>query len=340
MLGAVRELWAPHLSGMAADQKQVHVTAMRTHRFGLHLTDFTDQAWSGARLLPRLSAVCQALEDTVVFDTLWINDHLLHLGPDGPSAPRPETMMLLAAAAARTTTLRLGMLVAAATFRHPALLVKMTTTLDVLSGGRAVLGIGAGHPRSEGEHVTYGIPPLGERLDRLEDTLRLTRTMLNGDGPPNSPAPIGPVPVMVGGSGDQRLLRLVARYADMCNFSAPAGDSLELIPHKLEVLKRHCQAVGRDWREIAVTYKGVMVVAASEGLAQEAWRTFCSHRGLPDQMPAFVGTCEQVGYQVGAFLDAGVNEVIVELPEAHDPERLRDASRALEIAAHAQEVRQ
>jgi alkanesulfonate monooxygenase SsuD/methylene tetrahydromethanopterin reductase-like flavin-dependent oxidoreductase (luciferase family) len=244
-------------------------------------------------------------------------------------------MMLLAAAAASTSRLRLGLLVASATFRHPALLVKMVTTLDVLSGGRAVLGIGAGHPRTEVEHRAYGIPfpPLGERIDRLEDALRLTRSMLRGEGPPNAPAPIGPLPVMVGGSGERRMLRLVARYADMCNLSGPAGDDLSTIPHKLDVLARHCIAVGRDRSDITVTYKAMLIVAASEAGAREAWDAYRADRGLPAQTPAFVGTQEQVGSQVGAFLDAGIDEVIVEVPGGHDPDALSEAGRALDLAA-------
>jgi alkanesulfonate monooxygenase SsuD/methylene tetrahydromethanopterin reductase-like flavin-dependent oxidoreductase (luciferase family) len=310
---------------------------MTRHRFGLHLTDYAHPAWAGAQLLPRLSSVCEALEESPAFDTLWLNDHLHHLGPEGPGAPRPESMMLLAAAATRTSTLRLGLLVASATFRHPALLVKMVTTLDVLSGGRAVFGLGAGHPRSEVEHRAYGIPfpPLGERLDQLEEALRLTRAMLRQEGPPNVPAPVGPLPVMVGGSGEQRLLRLVARYADMCNFSAPAGDSLALIPHKLEVLKRHCEAVARDWKEITVTYKSVLVVGDGEQEARHAWDAYRAARGLPPGTLALVGTSDQVARQVAAFLDAGVDEVIVELPEAHDPGTIRVASKSLEMAAEA-----
>jgi alkanesulfonate monooxygenase SsuD/methylene tetrahydromethanopterin reductase-like flavin-dependent oxidoreductase (luciferase family) len=308
---------------------------MTTHRFGLHLTDFTHPAWSGAQLLPQLTAVCRTLEDSEAFDTLWLPDHLHHLGPEGPAAPRPESMMLLAAASVPTSDLRLGLLVASATFRHPALLVKMVTTLDVLSGGRAVLGLGAGHPRTEVEHRTYGIhfPPLGERLDRLEEALRLVRAMLAGYGPPNSPAPLGPLPVMVGGSGERRLLRLVARYADMCNFSAPAGDGLDAIPHKLRVLERHCAAVGRDRREITVTYKSVMVVAASEASAHQDWDAYRAPRGLPTESAAFVGTPEQVARQVAAILDAGVDEVIVEVPDAHDLDTLRQADEVLQMAA-------
>jgi alkanesulfonate monooxygenase SsuD/methylene tetrahydromethanopterin reductase-like flavin-dependent oxidoreductase (luciferase family) len=305
---------------------------MTAHRFGLHLVDFSHPAWAGARLLPRLTAVCQALEDSEAFDTLWLPDHLHHLGPEGPGAPRPESMMLLAAATVPTSHLRLGLLVASATFRHPALLVKMVTTLDVLSGGRAVLGLGAGHPRTEVEHTAYGIPfpPLGERLDRLEEALRFVRAMLAGYGPPNSPAPLGPLPIMVGGSGERRLLRLVARYADMCNFSAPAGDGLDAIPHKLDVLDRHCAAVGRDRREITVTYKSMMVVAPTEAAAGQAWDAYRRPRWLPAESAAFVGTPEVVARQVAGILEAGVDEVIVELPEPLDVERLREAGEVLQ----------
>ena len=322
---------------MAGARREVHGAGMTTQRFGLHLTDYSHPAWADTQLLPRLSLVCETLEESPAFDTLWLNDHLHHLGPEGPGAPRPESMMMLAAAATQTSTLRLGLLVASATFRHPALLVKMVSTLDVLSGGRVVLGLGAGHPRSEVEHRAYGIPfpPLGERLDQLEEALRLTRAMLRRDGPPNIPAPVGPLPVMVGGSGEQRLLRLVARYADMCNFSAPGGDSLALIPHKLEVLKRHCEAVGRDWKEITVTYKSVMVVDDSEQEARQAWDDYRAARGLPGEALAFVGTPDQIAHQVAAFLDAGVDEVIVELPEAHDPGTIRAASESLEMAVQA-----
>lgn len=199
-----------------------------------------------------------------------------------------------------------------------------------------MLGLGAGHPRSEVEHRAYGIsfPPLGERLDRLEDALRLTRAMLRGSGPPNSPPPLGPLPIMVGGSGEQRSLRLVARYADMCNFSALAGDTLASIPHKLEVLKRHCEAVGRDHSEIIVTYKSVMVVAANEATARQRWDAYRGPRGLAPEAPAFVGTSEQVARQVAAILDAGVDNVMVEVPDAHDPDALRVASGTLEMAVN------
>src|SRR5262249_48882964 len=312
-----------------------HGDGMARTRFGLHLTDFSHPAWAGDQLLPRLTAVCQALEDSDAFDTLWLPDHLHHLGPEGPGASRPETMMLLAATALSPSRPRWGPLVAAATFRPPALVVKVVPPLAALPGGGAVRGMGAGHPPPEVEPHAYGIPfpPLGERMDRLEDALRLTRAMLRGDGPPNAPAPIGPLPIMVGGSGERRLLRLVARYADMCNLSGPAGDDLSSIPHKLEVLQRHCAAVGRDRRNITVTYKGMLIVAPSETGARQAWDAYCAARGLPSQTPAFVGTHEQVASQVAAFHDAGVDELIVEVPDGHDPDALHEAARALAMAA-------
>src|SRR5207249_1010064 len=126
-------------------------------------------------------------------------------------------------------------------------------------------------------------------------------------------------PIMVGGSGERRLLRLVARYADMCNLSAPSGDGLDAIPHKLEVLSRHCEAVGRDRAEITVTYKAMIFVAADEATARQAWDAYRVPRRIPEDMVAFVGDHEQVARQVAAFLEAGVDEVIVELPDAHDP---------------------
>jgi alkanesulfonate monooxygenase SsuD/methylene tetrahydromethanopterin reductase-like flavin-dependent oxidoreductase (luciferase family) len=160
--------------------------------------------------------------------------------------------------------------------------------------------------------------------------------MLRGDGPPNSPAPIGPLPVMVGGSGERRLLRLVARYADMGNLSAPSGDGLATIPHKLDVLDRHCVAVGRDRREITVTYKALACVASTDAGARAAWDAYRSAHGLPPLGPedgALVGTPERIADQAAAFLAVGIDDVIVELPNAHDADAVRLAGLALRSAA-------
>ena len=228
-------------------------------RCGLHLTSFRHPGHEDGRLFERTVDLTEALERSATFETLWLADHMHDLGPGGATAPMPESYVLLAALAARTRRLRLGVLATSVTYRPPALLAKMITTLDVISGGRAILGIGAGHPRTEGEQRAYGIefPPIGERMDRLEEALQIIRGMFREDttsfdgrhyhvqSARNFPRPVQPVGprILVAGSGERRLLRLVARYADMCNLSFPSGDHLAGLPRKLEVLARHCEAL-------------------------------------------------------------------------------------------------
>src|SRR5437763_401840 len=143
-------------------------------RIGLHLTGFPEE-----HLFERTAELADELERRCTFSSLWLTDHVHHLGPDGPTAPMPEPYVLLSAFAGRTHALRLGVLATSVTYRSPALLAKMVTTLDVISGGRAVLGIGAGHPRTQGEQRSYGIdfPPVGERMDRLDEALQVIRAL-------------------------------------------------------------------------------------------------------------------------------------------------------------------
>ena len=173
-----------------------------------------------------------------------------------------EGNMALAGIAARTSKARLGLLVGGVTYRNPALLAKMCTTLDVISGGRAWFGIGAAW--FEAEHDAYGVrfPPLKERFEHLEDTLRIARAMFTEeratvegthhrvDGALNNPKPVrGDIPILIGGSGERKTLRLVAQYGDGCNVF---GD-LERFQHLMGVLDRHCEDVGRDPSEITRT---------------------------------------------------------------------------------------
>ncbi|HEX8771875.1 MAG TPA: LLM class flavin-dependent oxidoreductase, partial [Acidimicrobiales bacterium] len=200
--------------------------------FALHLTDFHEPALAGEHLLAGAADITAAMEASPGFTTLWLSDHVHNLGPGGPTAPMPESYVLLAALAARTTTLELGVLATSVMYRPPALLAKMVTTLDVISGGRAILGIGAGHPRTKAEHQVYGcdFPAIGERMARLGTALETIRSMVGpvpGDGaPPNWPRPARPggIPILVAGSGEQYLLRIAARYADLINLSFPSGD--------------------------------------------------------------------------------------------------------------------
>jgi F420-dependent oxidoreductase-like protein len=206
--------------------------------------------------------------DQAGVDTVWVADHLIQADP---TAPAGDTEMLeayttLGFLAAHTEQVRLGTMVSGVTFRPPALLVKAVTTLDVLSGGRAWLGIGAGYHGDEAQAMGLRLPAVAERFERLEETLRIATWMWAGDETPfegnhyrlrrpvGSPMPVRRPhpPVLIGGAGERKTLRLVAQYADACNlFDIPDGG--RTVKHKLDVLARHCQAVGRPYEAVQRT---------------------------------------------------------------------------------------
>jgi F420-dependent oxidoreductase-like protein len=206
--------------------------------------------------------------DEIGVDTVWVVDHLLQADP---TAPPGDTEMLeayttLGFLAASSERVRLGTMVTGVTFRPPSLLVKAVTTLDVLSGGRAWLGIGAGYHGDEAEAMGLPLPPTAERFERLEETLRIALRMWAGDESPFAgrhyrlerpvasplPARRPHPPILIGGTGEQKTLRLVARYADACNlFDIPDGG--RTVRHKLEVLARHCEEVGRPFEQVEKT---------------------------------------------------------------------------------------
>lgn len=231
-------------------------------RFGFHFASVTYPGVPDAGLFGRIVEVARAAEQHG-FDSVWLPDHALQnpLG-GGTSAPMFEAYTLLGALAATTERAQLGTLVSPVTFRNPSLLAKAIATLDVISGGRAVLGIGAAW--DTGEHVAYGVdfPDLAGRQDRLEEAVQICRAMLTQETSSfsgkhysvtdahNSPRPLRPrVPILVAGGGERRTLRTVARYADACNVF---GDA-DAIRHKLEVLAGHCRDAGRDVAEITTT---------------------------------------------------------------------------------------
>jgi F420-dependent oxidoreductase-like protein len=229
----------------------------------------TNYSWPGGpgRLATELGSVARAAEEAGV-DTLWVSDHLLQADP---TAAPGDTEMLeayttLGFLAARTERVRLGTMVTGVTFRPPALLIKAVTTLDVLSGGRSWLGIGAGYHGEEADAMGLPLPPVAERFERLEETLQIAAQLWAGDDTPftgahyrlqrpaGSPPPTTRPhpPILIGGGGERRTLRLVARYADACNlFDIP--DSGRTVKHKLEVLARHCREVGRPYAAIEKT---------------------------------------------------------------------------------------
>lgn len=307
--------------------------------FGLHLTSYPVPD-AGGSIAAYTRDVAAAAEDSGVFSALWLTDHVHSLGPGGPAAPMPESHLVLAAVAATTTKLDLGVLATSVVYRHPALLAKMITTLDVLSGGRAILGIGAGHPRTQAEAESYGyqFPPVGARMDMLDHALQVIRPMIGPDpargAPPNWPRPLraGGIPVLVAGSGEQRLLRIAARHADMINLSLPAGDTLARIPHKLDVLRQHCATVGRDPALITVTYKATMAVADSPQRARAAWNQWGPLFGIGEpaaEAGAFTGEPAQIASMIRPFLDAGVQHLIIELAGGAGPESIALAAKAL-----------
>jgi F420-dependent oxidoreductase-like protein len=230
-------------------------------RLGLHVTDFT---WPGGppTMAADLARLATAAED-VGFARLSVMDHLWQISANGP----PEHDMLeayttLGFLAAHTNRVQLVSWVTAVVYRDPGLLAKMVTTLDVLSGGRALLGIGAAWNEPEARGLGLTFPPLAERFERLEEAIQICLQMWSGaDGPYhgryytlertlNSPQPLTKPhpPILIGGSGEKKTLRLVAQYAQACNLYATAE-----IEHKLDVLRAHCQAVGRDYDEIEKT---------------------------------------------------------------------------------------
>jgi F420-dependent oxidoreductase-like protein len=230
-------------------------------KLGLHISNFT---WpEGAPRLGAVLADVATAADESGFDRISVMDHLWQIGVIGP----PEHEMLeaytaLGYLAAHTRTAKLFTMVTGVTYRDPGLLAKAVTTLDVLSGGRAMLGIGAAWNEEESRGLGLFFPPTKERFERLEEALQICIQMFDGDETPfngrhyqlgrllNSPRPLStPRPrILIGGGGEKKTLLLVAKYADACNlFPGPE------LQHKLDVLKQHCENVGRDYDEIEKT---------------------------------------------------------------------------------------
>lgn len=230
-------------------------------KLGLHISDFT---WpQGAPRLATVLAEIAAAADDAGFDRISVMDHLWQIALHGP----PEHEMLeayttLGFLAAHTSRAKLLTLVTGVVYRDPGLLAKAVTTLDVLSGGRAMLGIGAAWNEEESRGLGLLFPPTAERFERLEEALQICLQMFHGDETAfhgnhyqldrllNSPLPLSKPhpPVLIGGSGEKKTLRLVARYADACNLF-PGPD----IAHKLDVLREHCEREGRDFDSIEKT---------------------------------------------------------------------------------------
>jgi alkanesulfonate monooxygenase SsuD/methylene tetrahydromethanopterin reductase-like flavin-dependent oxidoreductase (luciferase family) len=270
--------------------------------------------------------------DQLGYDDLWTWDHLYPI-VGSPVGPMFEGWMTLAAWADATKRARLGLMVGANTFRNPALVAKMATTLDHVSGGRGILGIGGAW--FEMEHAAFGIPfgsSPGERLRWLEEAAAIMRGMLDGDEPSgkryyqarsvrNDPPPIQErMQLLVGGGGERRTLRIVARYADACN----VGGGFENVKRKDEVLRRHCAEIGRNEAEIERTVGiGVCVIRDDPAeAARVAARIFDHNGGGRVWQDQPFGTPEHVAAKLQPYLGIGFRHFIVGFPAPYDTETM------------------
>jgi F420-dependent oxidoreductase-like protein len=311
-------------------------------RFGLQINSFTYPGVPDRELFERIAQIAGTAERSG-FDSIWVMDHLYQIAVVGArTEPMLEAYSLLCGIAARTSRAQLGTMVTGVTYRNPALLAKMVTTLDIVSSGRAILGIGAAW--NEDEHRGYGFdfPPLRERFERLEDAVQICRAMFTQDAPTfagshhrvegvlNFPRPLRPggPPLLIGGSGERRTIPLVARYADACNFF---GD-VETIRHKVRILEECCERIGRDPAEITKTRLGPVNIAATQAEAERNAKRVAEVRNLsPEQAAAsfITGGPDSVLDQVEGFLEAGLDGMLISLPDAHDLEPIELAGRTL-----------
>jgi F420-dependent oxidoreductase-like protein len=215
-------------------------------RLGIAVTSF-DFPGGTAAIAERVAAISRTADEAGL-DSLWAMDHFFQISNNGPEEdPMLEVYSVLPFMAAHTSRIRLGAMVTGVIYRQPAVLINQVTTLDVLSGGRAYLGIGAAWNESESRALGLRFPPMRERFQELEHTLRLAKSMWLRDEPMNHPQPLSEPhpPILVGGGGEKKTLRLVARYADACNLGE--GDE---IPHKLDVLRHWCEVEQTDYDRI------------------------------------------------------------------------------------------
>ncbi|HET6508138.1 MAG TPA: LLM class F420-dependent oxidoreductase [Baekduia sp.] len=312
-------------------------------RAGLQIPDFNRVASEPGDLMGRLAAVATTAEDAG-FDSIYVMDHLHQIRGVGPQ----ENWMLegntaLGALAAVTEKAQLGLMVGGIHYRNPALMAKATTTIDVLSGGRAILGIGAAWNDVESLAYGYEFPPLGVRFEMLEDGLRICRAMFtSGPGTAtvdgerhhvkdayNNPQPLrGNIPILIGGSGEKKTLRMVAQYADASNVF---GD-VERIKHLMSVIDGHCETVGRDPGEITRTKLATLIVGATHEEAAAAAEPLRGPMGERFEQVVLFGDPDGIAEQCAAHREAGLDGIIVNMPQVGDLEKVELAGKTLSAA--------
>ncbi len=316
-------------------------------RLGYQIPNFTYPGVGPDALFPNLIEQVKTAEASG-FDRVLLMDHFYQLpGIGDPDDYMLECYTTLAALAQHTETVRLGALVTGNTYRNPAILAKTITALDIVSNGRATLGIGSGW--FELEHDAYGIPfnTFTERFEKLEEALNIILPMLNGERPTldgkhyrvteaiNSPAPLSKIPVMIGGGGEKKTLRMVAQYADESNLICTTAE----IPRKLAALAEHCERLGRDRSEIEVTKLVMMVIGRTKEDADAAIATYVDNHGWPAETidllrPIMVaGGPDDVGESIRELIDAGIDGITLNLmANAHDHEMIALAGEVVGAA--------
>jgi F420-dependent oxidoreductase-like protein len=287
-------------------------------RAAVHVSNFTLPG--GAAAIPGHLRDVARIADEGGVDTLTVMDHYFQMeGPGRAQDPMLEGYTTLGFLAGQTERIQLGLLVTGVTYRHPGLLATIVTTLDVLSGGRAMLGIGAAWYEREHHGLGVPFPPTGERFDRLGEALEIIRQMWSDDDGPYvgthyrlaeticEPRPLQQPrpPVMVGGDGERRTLRLVAEHADACNVYAR---DVATVAHKIDVLHRHCADVGRDPAEVAIT-----VISGDDPFDEGFLATMQSYAGLGVEQ-VWLGPGPEVGDPAG-WTERLVTEVVPRLAQ-------------------------
>ncbi|HYH93697.1 MAG TPA: LLM class flavin-dependent oxidoreductase [Candidatus Saccharimonadales bacterium] len=292
--------------------------------------------WSQAASWAEMSDAAVRV-DRLGYDHLWTWDHLYAIFGD-PYQDIFEGYAALAGWAPQTERTRLGLLVGANTFRNPGLVAKAVTTIDHISGGRAILGIGGAW--MEPEHTAHGIDfgtGFGQRLDWLDESVGAIRDLLDGktvtsqpggryafDGLVHHPTPVQTdLPIMIGGSGEKKTLRTVAKYASMWNAMGP----LDVMAHKVDVLKEHCAAVGRDIDEIEFTLGVKFTIRDSKAEADRVWREAMANNKTPmadveDDSTFWNGSSKELADRLRPYVELGFRTIISEQPAPYDVESL------------------
>ncbi len=307
-------------------------------RLGYQIPNFTYPNTEPADIFCRVVAQARAAE-AAGFDRVFVMDHFYQLPMLGsPDEPMFECYTMLSALAQHTDKVRLSALVTGNTYRHPTLLAKTITALDHVSNGRASLGIGAGWFELEHDSLGYEFGTFTDRFEKLEESLQILVPLLRGEtvsldgkhyqvsAAVNSPAPLSRIPVMIGGSGEKKTLRMVAQYADESNLS---GGPIEEIPRKLDALAAHCARLGRARSEIKVTKLQMVCIAPTMEAADDDLREMAAMKGWNDEVVEMAkavlifGDADAVGEQLQAAMATGIDGLTINLPaNGHNTDRI------------------